>query len=208
MSTWIPRLTKFQRPAGFLKIVQETASVPNDRFFIDPAYRPLLEAWVAGHFALGLESLFGSAEVRLDSDHFPDFRVRVKGREHGFELTTAEKPERRRDREYKERKDNPLLLTPHQPARGRAEGPLWVADGVRKKYDKHYNPSPHLLVYANFEADELEPAETADACRQLSASFKSIWVLWAYRFVQLFDSEEFRAADLSWRMVGVDPWAI
>lgn len=207
MSTWIPRLTRFQRPTTLLNIVREAASVPDDRFFTDPVYRPLHEAWAAGLFALGLESLFGPAEVRLVSDRFPDFCLRLNGPEYSFEFTVADKPERRRDMEYKQRAKDALLLTPHRPARGRREGPGWVAGAVRKKYEKHYSISPHLLIYANFEADALDPAATASVCHPWAASFSSIWVLWAFQFVQLFDSAAFGNADLAWRSVGVDPWA-
>lgn len=206
VTVWIQRLAQFQRPAAFLSIVQEAKSVPNDRFFNDPVYKPLQEAWAAGHFALGLEQLHGPTEVRLDPDRFPDFHIRLDGREHGFEFTTAEKPERRRGSEHKERERDPLLLTPYEPARGRQEGALWIAGAVRKKHEKHYSTLPHLLVYANFEADALEPLELADACRPWAAPFSSLWVLWSYQVVQVFDSGTFGNADLTWRSVRVDTW--
>jgi len=207
MTAWIARLTQFQRPAALLDIVREAGSVPDDLFFNDPVYRPLHEAWAAGHFARGLEGLFGPTKVRLNPDRFPDFYLRLNGRDYDFELTMVDKPERRRDREYKKRAKDPLLLTTHQPARGRQEGPVWVAGGVRKKYEKHYGISPHLLVHANFEAETLDPAKMTSACRPWATSFSSIWVLWALQFVQLFDSAAFGNADRAWRSVGVDPWA-
>jgi len=206
VAAWFQQLRQFQRPTGFLTVVRDAATVPNDRFFNDPVFRPLHEAWAAGHFALGLEALFGQVEVRLDPDRFPDFHIRLDGNEHGFEFTTAEKPGRRRGWEHKKRAKDPLLLTPYEPARGRQEGQLWIASAVRKKHQKHYSTSPHLLVYANFEADALEPSELANACRRWAASFRSIWVLWAYQLVQLFDSRTFGNADLTWRSVGVDTW--
>ncbi len=206
MTTWIDKLKEFQRPAALLSIVREAAAVPDDRFFNDPVFKPLHEAWAAGNFVLGLERLFGPAEVRLDSDRFPDFHIRQRGEEHDFELTVAEKPERRRGAEYKERVKNPLLATPYRPGRGSQEGPNWVANAVRRKYQKHYNTSPHLLVYANFEADALDPPELANACARWAVSFSSIWVLWAHMIVQLFDSKAFGKTHRTWKSVGLDPW--
>ena len=66
---------------------------------------------------------------------------------------------------------------------------------------------PHLLIYANFEANVLDPVRLAAACRQWAAPFDSIWVLWAYQIVQLFDSKAFGRTDLVWCSVGFDPWA-
>jgi len=203
--TLIKQISQYQRPAAVLIILRGAAAVPNDRFFNDPVFKPLLEAWAAATFAHGLESLFGPAEVRLDPDRFPDFRLRQNEFEHEFEITTAEKPERRRGAEHKERAKNPLLLTPYEPARGQQEGPEWVATAVQRKYEKHYSATPHLLVYANFEANSLDPLELANACAQWAVSFSSIWILWEYKFVQLFDSEAFGKTDRIWQSVGLDP---
>ncbi len=204
---WVSRLSASQRPKAFLEVLKELASIPDDVFFNDPAYKPLYEAWAAGHFALGFEQLYNHVEVRLELDRFPDFHLRVSGREYDFEYTTTDKPERKRGKEYKERRKTPLLLTPYQPARGQQAGPLWVAEAIRRKHKKRYSTHPHLLVYANFEANRLDPLTLAAACRQWSASFSSIWVLWSYRFVQLFDSEAFGKADHAWRSVDTGPWA-
>jgi hypothetical protein len=204
---WVERLCKFQRPVTLLEIVRESATVPDDRFFNDPEFKPLHEAWAAGYFALGLERTYGHLDVRLDSERFPDFHLRLKGQEYAFEFTSVDKPGRRRGREYKDRRTNPLLPTPYQPGRGRQEGPSWVAAAIRKKHAKRYSTRPHLLVYANFEADALDPAVLANQCGSWSASFSSIWVLWRYQYSQLHDSEAFGKAHLGWRPIGVNPWA-
>src|SRR5436853_7789955 len=99
--SWIQLLGQFQRPIAFLSVVRSAAPILDDRFFNDPVYKPLHEGWAAGHFVLGLERLYGPAEVRLDPDRFPDFHVRQNGSEYGFEFTTVDKPERRRGAEYK-----------------------------------------------------------------------------------------------------------
>lgn len=207
MTTWTEQLAKFRRPACLLNIVRSTAAVPDDRFFNDPIYKPLHTAWAAGCFVLGLERLYGHpAEVRLEPNRFPDFHVRQRGQEYEFEFTTAGKPESRRGTEYKKRTINPLLLMPYQPARGGQEGVHWITNALRRKYRKHYSTSPHLLVYANFEADTLEPQRLATACRPWAAPFSSVWILWNYQIAQLFDSEAFGLAHSMWCSIGVDPW--
>jgi hypothetical protein len=203
---WVARLSQFQRPVDFLKVIAETKAIPNEEFLTAPMYRPLLEAWAAGHFAYGLDDVFGSIELRLESDRFPDFVVRLGGNELSFELTIADKPERRRDLEYQQLAVDPLRPAPYEPARGQREGPVWIANAVKVKFEKHYHPSPHLLVYANFEADTLPVAEVARFCARWRKTCRSIWVLWSYQIVQLFDSEAFGATNLAWRPIGIDPW--
>lgn len=206
-ASWKERLTRFQPPSELLSIVRNMAAVPNDRFFNDPVYKPLHEAWAAGHFVLGLEHLYANpAEVRLETNEFPDFCVRFSGGEYEFEFTSVDKPERRRGLEYKKRAKNPLIITPYQPGRGRQEGPNWIARAVQKKRLKNYSTSPHLLIYANFEADALEPQELAAACHEWEGLFRSIWVLWDYQIVQLYNSHAFGPAHTIWCSVGVNPW--
>lgn len=207
MTGWLKRLVNFSDPSNFLAIVRESESVPDDRFFNDPALKSLREAWAAGYFTLGLKRVFPSVEVRLNKDRFPDFHIRIGGSEYEFEFTLADKPERLIGKGYKDRRSDPLQLKSYQPERGRREGPSWVAGAVRKKFYKHYSICPHLLVYANFEASALDPLAIADSCRQWLTSFSSIWILWNYKYLQLYDSDVFRKTDYIWRSIGVNPWA-
>lgn len=208
ISTLVNQLSQFNRPSDFIAIVRKSARVPNERFFNDPAFKPLQEAWAAGHFALGLEQVYPLIEVQLDPDRFPDFHLRIRGSEYEFEFTTADKPEREIGREYKDRKNNPLKPgSRYEPGRGQDEGPVWIADAVKKKYEKRYSRHPHLLVYANFDAESLDPSAVAGFCHPWSSSFKSIWVLWAYQYLQLYDSDVFGKTDMIWHRVGVNPWS-
>ncbi len=206
-SVRIDRLSKFSKPNKFLALVRESESIPDDRFFNDPHFQPLREAWAAGHFALGLQRFYDSIEVRLDPDRFPDFHLRINKQVYGFEFTVADEPERMIGKEYKERKNNPLLSTPYQPERGCQEGPSWVAAAVKKKYKKHYSDHPNLLVYANFEASSLDPSEIIKLCYQWSNSFNSIWILWCYNFIPIFKPNIFNKVAAKWHSVGVNPWA-
>lgn len=206
VTIWINRLSKFSKPNDFLNIVRESEPVPDDRFFNDPFFKPLQEAWAAGHFALGLQHFNDSIDIRLDTDRFPDFHLRIDRKTYGFEFTVADKPERMIGKEYKERKNNQLQLTPYQPERGRQEGPSWIADAVRKKHEKHYSDHPNLLVYANFEASSLDSDIITKLCYQWFNSFSSIWILCCYKFLMIHKTDTFNDVDAKWYSVGVNPW--
>jgi hypothetical protein len=205
VTTWIDRLSEFNKPDDFLAIAKESELVPNDRFFNDPTLKPLQEAWAAGHFALGLQHFYDSIEIRLDSDRFPDFHLCIDGKTYEFEFTVAEKPERMIGKEYKERKANPLHLKTYQPERGRQEGPSWIANAVRKKHERHYSNCPHLLVYVMFEASSLNQNIITKLCYQWFNSFSSIWVLWCYKFVLIHKYDTFNEVDAKWYSIGVNP---
>jgi hypothetical protein len=197
---------QFTQPLVFLDEVRKSDSIPNGSFFNNSKYKPFREAWCAGYFALGLKQLYPSIEVKLVPDRFPDFYIRINGNEYEFEQTTTDKPERKISEEYRDKENNPYLTTPYQPARGREEGPAWIANKVRGKFEKRYSNHPHLLVYANFEADSLNPIVIADSCSQWSDAFGSIWGLWNYQYLQVCDSKVFGKTDYIWHSVGVNPF--
>lgn len=207
IAIWIDRLSKFNKPCNFLAIVRESELIPNDRFFNNPVLKPLQEAWAAGHFALGLQYFYGSIEIRLDIDQFPDFHLCINRKAYEFEFTVADKPERMIGKEYRDYKDNPLQLTPYQPERGRKDGPVWLANAIRKKYEKHYSDRLHLLVYAIFEASSLDINIITKLCYQWFDSFSSIWILWCNKFVMIHKSNTFNEIEAEWYSVGVNSWA-
>lgn len=51
----IKQLSQFMEPSAFITIVKKFDFVPDERFFNDSVYKPVREAWAAGHFALGLK---------------------------------------------------------------------------------------------------------------------------------------------------------
>ena len=206
----ISSLSKFMIPSEFIAIARESVSVPDDRFFNDPSFKRFQEAWAAGYFALALRQVYNNLKVQLVSDYerFPDFILRINGHQYEFEFTIADKPERQIGKVYKNRKDNPLHGEPYQPERGRQEGPYWIANAIKRKIEKCYSTKPHLLVYANFEAHTLAPEDIAASCKDRTAPFNSIWVLWRFRYIKLSDNSNiFNEIDgQSWHDIPVDPW--
>src|SRR5579863_7143638 len=176
-------LRGYATPEAFLALLAPAKAVPNEWFFNDPRLKPLLEAWAAGQFASALERNEHRVQVRLEEeDHeFPDFRLSVDSAEFQFECTSADRSGRRRGLEYRQRAKDPFLMTPYRPAQGEQEGPAWTAQAVQRKADKQYAAKPHLLVYANFEANALDLQKCLDLCREGCSRFGSVWVLWSMR---------------------------
>jgi len=169
-----------------------------------------MEAWVAGHFALGLKKTYPPIEVRIILDREShDFELRIGRKEHKFEATTAYYPERKMSDEYKDRERLPLQPRPYQkPGLGEVEGSLWIAKVVKSKYEKHYAESSHLLVYANFNADYLDPRELAKSCQKWSQSFLSIWIFWIRNYLLLYNNSDVfkEVAFRTWVDTPVSPW--
>jgi hypothetical protein len=178
--------------------MEKSKSVPNDRFFNDSIYKPLQEMWAAGYFALGLKQFYDLIEVRLNPDRFPDFFLLFRKTEIEFELTIASKPERMMGKDHKEHKINSFRHAPYQPGRGSHSGPSWIANAIIKKQQKLYSESPHLLVYANFEAESLDSDKISKLCSNSFQSFKSIWVLWHYQILKVYGSHFFEDIDQTW----------
>lgn len=142
-------------------------------------------------------------------DRFPDFELKIGGQVLSFEITMVTRPDRKmgkeaqaRERaieEFKETGDSSRLpRKPYRPGLGEEEGPAWVAEGVAKKVAKGYAPKPHLLVYANFDANDLDPQDLMHRCEAYSQSFASIWIIHAERSLLLYASEHFGCQAGEW----------
>ena len=81
------------------------------------------------------------------------------------------------------------MIVPYQPQRGMQEGPQWIASAVKDKFDKRYAPKPHLVVYVNFEAEDLDFAEVTRHCIPYKGAFLSLWLLQNHRLIQVWDNE-------------------
>lgn len=132
-------------------------------------------------------------QVKLeDEEHrFPDFRLCVDGSEVQFELTSVDRRGRRRGFEHRQRAADPLLLTPYRPAEGDQEGPGWIAEAVHRKAQKRYAAKPHLLVYANFDANDLDLRRCLNLCQEVCDRFLSVWILWAMHISKIYDECSF-----------------
>ena len=186
----IAALHLYQGPATFLAEVEKFQAVPDERFFNEDRFKKVREAWIAGRCARALETAERPVEVRLvgGQQRFPDFQLRFDGHEHEFEVVTVGKPNRKLGQEYKRRAHDNLLLTPYRPGLGQRRGPCWVAVAIHRKARKHYGTRPHLLVYANFEANELDLELIATAARPSIEQFLSVWVLWHTQLGKIHDA--------------------
>jgi hypothetical protein len=200
----LTKLQKPQSPRDFLNLSKKlSASIPNAQYFNKSECKPYQEAWVFGHFAHGLLQFYEGIKIQLVVPQFPDVELIIDGKVYEFEITVADKPERKIGDVYKNPKDKQR----YEPERGRQEGPSWIVNAVGKKYEKRYSPPPHLLVYANFEASLLDISSIKKLCEPYINSFPSIWILWEYKFVKIHDSGIFKKVDDGkWYSVGVDPW--
>ena len=197
----IASLQRYQSADAFLAEVEKFRTVTDERFFNDNRYKKVQEAWIAGHCARALETLERPVQVRLvaDRERFPDFQMQIDGREHEFEVVTVMKPNRKLGQEYKRRAHEKLLLTPYRPALGERRGPCWVAVAIHRKARKHYGTRPHLLIYANFEANELDLKHVAAAAGAAMEQFLSVWVLWRTQLGKVHDaSGTFPDRNLHW----------
>ena len=196
----IPRLYHFQPPERFVRIQEAGNASSLEQPQGDAVLQRLREAWVAGRFALGLESRLRPVELRVVRGEFPDIEIRIKDHVHPFEVTTVLSPGRKADREAREEEGGSGGGRAEPPRSGTEDGPKWVAERIEAKRNKHYSPMPHLLLYADFESNGLDPHRLRRECHRYAGEFPSIWVLdsaGSY-FLQLFDSETFGRAQPNW----------
>ncbi len=192
---------EWQSPSQLLALVNKEANgVPKVRLFNAPDYQKWRDKWGAARFTSALESLGIEVRVRLAFDQADeaDFEVLAKDRILPFQLTEAQKPHRERGKEYKEREKKPVHLTPYEPQRGMQEGPSWVARAVKKKSAKNYAIPPHLIVYANFEAESLDVTAVADCCMPYKPHFLSFWLLQSHRVIQVWQSKDTKGWAKGW----------
>jgi hypothetical protein len=81
-----------------------------------------------------------------------------------------------------------MPLTPYAGERGKTEGPGWLADGLARKKAKNCAAatSMHILLYANFNASELEYEDVRKALIRFSSDFASVWVVTSLHLCSVF----------------------
>lgn len=187
-------------PRVALKNYWTLKEVPNDRFFNDAKFQKAQEVWICANIGLGLEQAGHRVELRgiPDSEQFPDIAMKIDGEKYDFEVTTVYRPDRKMCKEHKDRAKNPHMATPYRPSEGAENGPDWVAAGVKLKVQKNYSASTNLIVYANFEFEELRAGLINDACRKYLDSFDSLWILTERNFCVISDKNCFGVEPLVW----------
>lgn len=196
--TIVAKLETFLSPEDFMQIQSESDKVSQGSYLSQGQWCPVREAWVAGSFAQRIGKMCGPIEVRMVAERFPDFELRLNGQVLPFEITMVTTPGRRMGDEAIAREEAIANATKKgESARfpvgsyadGEQLGPTWVAEGVARKADKRYDPRPHLLVNANFNASDLDPQELRRRCQPYTSHFHSVWVLHAGRCLLLSPSD-------------------
>lgn len=168
------------------------AAIPSERLFVsaNPKYRVLFEQWCAGSFGSGYARFVARCEIAVNDQRTrgdADFFLRAGGLTFPFQMVEAMEDGRRRSDEY--RKPG---LTPYQPERGATEGPGWLETAVQGKLKKRYAGASnlHLLVYANFTAQNLQFADVARRLERFHDEFASVWVMAFNVMGSVFSTEE------------------
>lgn len=195
-------LTRFKDPLELWKKVQpEALGVPEDEFFnrSNQEYQRYRDAWAASLFARGFYAHVSQCAVRLVlHPDVADFQIEVSQKFFDFQLVEVLPPDYKRGKEYAQMKAGPESRIPSKLA-DINEGPKWIAEMLNKKAKKRYQPTPHVLLYADFEvAVKLYIDRVRKLCRPRRCDFKSIWILWAWAIVQLFPSHDFADLCQNW----------
>ena len=179
---------------------RQTTDLTNERLFNDPAHQKKRELWVSATLGLGLEQVGVKSLVRVvaEESDAADCELLVGSNVLRFQITEVQKPGRQRGREYKELHKNPTMMVPYQPQRGMQEGPQWIASAVKDKCCKRYDPKPHLVVYVNFEAEDLDLGEVRRHCIPYKDAFHSLWLLQNHRLIQVWDHEQTQGWAKQW----------
>ena len=190
-----PRIT-YSAPALMLEAAEkEMEPIPNDQLFNDPRHQKLKERWCAGMFGDGYSKFVGPCEVGVNDAPYRediDIFLKVRDREWEFQLAEVQEPGRRRGLEYRHLATEKLRSIPYEPERGKLEGPLWLAEGVKKKVEKNYSRSKNmnLLLYANFPARELEHSELMERLQPFSDDFASLWIVTSMHLCSIFSPRD------------------
>jgi hypothetical protein len=162
--------------------------IPGNRFFNDPALKPLRETYAAAKFA-SIRGRVRPCKVRLihPASEFPDFEIRFGEAVHQFELTEADREGRARGTEYREADRRAASharpeLRHCDPDEEMAAAIPAISAALDRKANKQYRPRPHLLVYVNFPTDNGRPPlndlQAVQLAEPYRSSFVSIWLLW------------------------------
>lgn len=145
----------------------------------------LRDAYVAGLFAR-FWNYYRSCEVRLFDGQFPDAQLRESENTSELEIVTADKRDRRTWKEQNElaemlkRGEFPPVDCPEKRRNDALEA---IPRMVKQKAERHYSPSPNLLVYLMISQTPMVsyPLITVDEMAGLTEpyknDFKSIWLL-------------------------------
>jgi len=151
------------------------------------------DAHVAARFSQHRNADFVRLLKTRSSQATPDFALLLAGSEQRFEITEADRPERRRTLEYRDETfPNEARLLTEDEWTSASEYKAVVRAIVLKKSAKIYDSCHGLIVWSNAFGITDDEAITSqwwsDACASGRKSFKEIWVHHRDRFEQIASS--------------------
>jgi hypothetical protein len=183
ISARLAPLFRWQRTSDFARQVTELDEDAKNDLLTEGRWKPLREALILRDFAITL----GYAECKLspEKEQFPDAMVRSAESELQIEITEVLTAGRKRDKEFKEFKDNPVqkALSHHewdQIEEAGANWVAWTAAAVKKKLKYSKNAKFDIVVYNNishlFEMPEIAQLSKAVGNLLAEAGYQSHWV--------------------------------
>lgn len=177
---------------------REMRGIPNELLFNAPQYKMVRERWCAGMFGCGYARHVAPCKVATNELRYRqdiDLWLRTEDKDWDFQLAEIQEPGRRRGEEYRRVADGTVQTFPYEPERGRVAGPGWIAGAVERKRGKRYSGSEslHLLLYANFNGEQLEYADVAAALQPYEGDFGSIWIFTSLHICSVFSPPELGA---------------
>lgn len=183
IDTRLAPLFQWQKTGDFARRVTKLDQDAADDLLTDGHWKPLREALILRDFATTL----GYVECKLcsEKDQFPDTMVRSSEAELQVEITEVQTAGRRRDREYKELKKNPVqeALSHHEWEEIKKAGANWIewtAAAIKRKLKYSKKIKFDIVVYNNishlFETPEIDRLSSIVGDLLAEAGYQDHWV--------------------------------
>ncbi|HSS96578.1 MAG TPA: hypothetical protein VLK33_06105 [Terriglobales bacterium] len=174
---------------------ERLAQIPQEELFNSSAYQKLREQWCIGVLGIGYAQYVRPCTVGINhsSDHLDaDAFMESQGVLYPFQIVETMKDGRKRGKEKKDLASGVIRSVSYEPEKGRIEGPNWIANMIAKKADKRYSGSTNLnlLVYANFDAHQLNYEDVRTKAEQFRTCFHSIWMILNTHICSLYSSDK------------------
>ena len=171
------------------------ARIPDEELFNRSAYQKLLEQWCASVLGMGYAQYVRSCTVAINDTNESleaDAFMESNGVIYPFQIVETMRDGRKRGKEKRDLASGAIRSVPYEPEKGRIDGPRWIANMIAKKVEKRYSGSTNLnlLVYANFDAHQLNYDEVRTKAAQFKTCFHSIWVILNTHICSLHSSDE------------------
>lgn len=182
------RLCEWLNPSEMQKIVDSVnTDIGSEVLFNQAGLAFLRDAWIAAEVAI----IQGADLVRLVSDEWPDFEVRINHETKQYEAVEADDPARRRGDEYKNLEDGEMEEDPVGDWIERAnQSSQWIANACSKKAKKRYAANVNLIVYLNMSEFGIRHDEVlsnfSGAVSSAKNSFEEIWILWKKKLYRAY----------------------